>query len=74
MPSHIHLYFIRKGDVIIKPIDLHIHSNKSDGTYTPTELVHYAVEKGLTAFALTDHEFNEFKVEKFKNLLLFYTN
>lgn len=37
-------------------IDLHVHSNKSDGTYTPTELVHYAVEKGLTAFALTDHD------------------
>lgn len=40
-------------------IDLHVHSNKSDGTYTPTELVHYAVEKGLTAFALTDHDTTE---------------
>ncbi len=37
-------------------IDLHVHSNKSDGTYTPTELVSYAVEKGLCAFALTDHD------------------
>lgn len=37
-------------------IDLHVHSTKSDGTYTPTELVNYAVEKGLTAFALTDHD------------------
>lgn len=37
-------------------IDLHVHSNKSDGTCTPTELVHYAVEKGLSAFALTDHD------------------
>lgn len=40
-------------------IDLHVHSNRSDGTYTPTELVHYAVEKGLTAFALTDHDTTE---------------
>jgi len=37
-------------------IDLHVHSNKSDGTYSPTRLVQYAVEKGLSAFALTDHD------------------
>lgn len=40
-------------------IDLHVHSNRSDGTFTPAELVHYAVEKGLTAFALTDHDTTE---------------
>lgn len=37
-------------------IDLHVHSNKSDGTFTPAELVNYALEKGLSAFALTDHD------------------
>lgn len=37
-------------------VDLHVHSNKSDGSLTPTELVHLAVEKGLSAFALTDHD------------------
>lgn len=37
-------------------IDLHVHSTRSDGTYTPTELVDYAMEKKLTAFALTDHD------------------
>ena len=37
-------------------IDLHVHSNCSDGTYTPEELVAYALEKGLKAFALTDHD------------------
>lgn len=37
-------------------VDLHVHSTSSDGTYTPTELVAYALEKGLTAFALTDHD------------------
>ncbi len=37
-------------------VDLHVHSTKSDGTYTPTELVDYAVKKGLSAFALTDHD------------------
>lgn len=37
-------------------VDLHVHSNKSDGSYTPAELVEYALEKGLSAFALTDHD------------------
>ncbi len=37
-------------------VDLHVHSNKSDGSMTPTELVNYALEKGLSAFALTDHD------------------
>ncbi len=38
------------------PIDLHTHSTRSDGTYTPSELVRYASEKGLGAMALTDHD------------------
>lgn len=37
-------------------IDLHVHSSRSDGTLTPTELVDYAIEKGLCAIALTDHD------------------
>lgn len=37
-------------------VDLHVHSNKSDGTLTPSQLVDYAREKGLSAFALTDHD------------------
>lgn len=37
-------------------IDLHVHSTYSDGTYTVEELVDYAVEKGLKAIALTDHD------------------
>ena len=44
---------------IMNIIDLHVHSTKSDGTLTPTELVNYAVEKGLSAFALTDHDTTE---------------
>lgn len=43
----------------MKIVDLHVHSTRSDGSYTPTELVHYAVEKGLSAFALTDHDTTE---------------
>lgn len=37
-------------------IDLHTHSTASDGTLSPTELVHHAKEIGLEALALTDHD------------------
>lgn len=37
-------------------IDLHTHSNASDGTYSPKELVDHASEKGLSVLALTDHD------------------
>jgi len=37
-------------------IDLHTHSNASDGTLSPTALVDLAVETGLAAVALTDHD------------------
>lgn len=40
----------------MKPVDLHTHSNRSDGSYTPVQLVDYAVCKGLSAIALTDHD------------------
>lgn len=40
----------------MKTIDLHVHSNFSDGTCTPDEIVDLAVKKGLSAFALTDHD------------------
>lgn len=39
-----------------KLIDLHVHSTASDGTMSPSELVNYALSKGLDAFALTDHD------------------
>jgi predicted metal-dependent phosphoesterase TrpH len=37
-------------------IDLHTHSVYSDGTFTPTELLRVAHERGLDAIALTDHD------------------
>lgn len=37
-------------------IDLHVHSNASDGTMTPAEVVKLAKESGLSAIALTDHD------------------
>lgn len=38
------------------PIDLHTHSSVSDGTETPTQLIRAAVDAGLGAVALTDHD------------------
>jgi predicted metal-dependent phosphoesterase TrpH len=37
-------------------IDLHTHSTASDGELTPAELVHLALERGLSAIGLTDHD------------------
>jgi predicted metal-dependent phosphoesterase TrpH len=48
------IYFIL--EVFMKFIDLHVHSNASDGTFTPSEVVALAVEKDLAAIALTDHD------------------
>lgn len=40
----------------MQAVDLHVHSSRSDGSLTPAQLVDYAMEKGLKAFALTDHD------------------
>ena len=47
------------AEPITKPmnkIDLHIHTTASDGTFTPTEVVNYALKKNLKAIAITDHD------------------
>src|SRR5580658_5948375 len=37
-------------------IDLHSHTDRSDGTFTPAELVAEAMRIGLKALAITDHD------------------
>jgi predicted metal-dependent phosphoesterase TrpH len=37
-------------------IDLHTHSNISDGEFTPARLMQEAARRGLSAIALTDHD------------------
>lgn len=37
-------------------IDLHTHSDESDGTFAPSEVVRRAAELGLDVVALTDHD------------------
>lgn len=40
----------------MRAVDLHTHTSRSDGSFTPTELVNYATQKGLAAVAITDHD------------------
>lgn len=37
-------------------IDLHVHSNASDGSFTPSQVAGLALDAGLRAIALTDHD------------------
>ncbi len=37
-------------------IDLHVHTNFSDGSYSPRDVVRRAVKRGLKAIAITDHD------------------
>ena len=37
-------------------IDLHIHTCFSDGAFTPEKIVDTAIEAGLNAIAITDHD------------------
>ncbi|MCR4940349.1 MAG: PHP domain-containing protein [Treponemataceae bacterium] len=37
-------------------IDLHTHSSASDGEYSPSQVVFFAAERGLSLIALTDHD------------------
>ena len=39
----------------MKTCDLHTHSIFSDGTFTPEEIIDAAIDEGLSAVALTDH-------------------
>ena len=40
----------------LSPIDLHCHSQASDGELTPSALVQHAADHGITHMALTDHD------------------
>jgi predicted metal-dependent phosphoesterase TrpH len=47
--------FDAPGDVVDR-IDLHLHSNRSDGLLEPAAVIAAAQEAGLSAVALTDHD------------------
>ena len=37
-------------------VDLHMHSDASDGEFPPADLVDLAASKSITALSLTDHD------------------
>jgi len=37
-------------------VDLHIHTTASDGVHSPAQVVQVAIDKGLEAIAITDHD------------------
>ena len=39
-----------------KIIDMHIHTNASDGTYTPQEVARETKKRGISIFSITDHD------------------
>lgn len=48
-----------------KLIDLHTHTNMSDGDYSPRELLHIAKERGIGTISITDHD----TVDGYDNML-----
>ena len=40
----------------MKTVDLHVHTNASDGSCSPEEVIDQAVDAGLSAVAITDHD------------------
>lgn len=40
----------------VYPVDLHTHTNRSDGTDTPAELIQHGAAAGLKILAMTDHD------------------
>jgi predicted metal-dependent phosphoesterase TrpH len=50
---------------VAEKIDLHTHTVFSDGTFTPSESVKLALERGLTTLAITDHDSTEGLPEAF---------
>ena len=48
-------------------LDLHNHTNHSDGIYTPLELVERAIANGVDVFALTDHD-SVFGIEEINSI------
>ncbi len=38
------------------PCDLHMHTNRSDGSHDPADLVEYAAGRGVELLAITDHD------------------
>lgn len=45
-----------KNNTKIRKVDLHVHTNFSDGIYTPEEILNKAKDKNIACIAITDHD------------------
>ena len=54
----------------MKYADLHIHSNYSDGTMTPENIIKLAIENGLKSISITDHDSisSQYVAKKYDNI------
>lgn len=50
------MVFFRAENLLVKNVDLHIHTNASDGTLSPSQVVAEAREAGLAVISITDHD------------------
>ena len=48
--------YIDRNENTLMNFDFHMHSNASDGSYSPGDLVKLAADSGVTTIALTDHD------------------
>ena len=49
------LFLSFKKEDFLQDVDLHIHTNESDGVLSPEEIIEYAQKNNLKHFAITDH-------------------
>nr|HID60197.1 phosphatase [Desulfobacterales bacterium] len=47
---------MKNSPLLRQTVDLHIHSNASDGTFSPLEILELARNAGLKAISITDHD------------------
>ena len=53
---HIRQYQERLRQGLMKYADLHIHTNFSDGTFSPARIVALAKKEGLNCISIADHD------------------
>ncbi|ELA08385.1 PHP-like protein [Moraxella macacae 0408225] len=56
MPTDIENLLKQSPIYTVLPFDLHCHSTRSDGTFSPAEVVQKAFDNGVKVLALTDHD------------------
>ena len=51
-------------------IDLHVHTNRSDGLYSPKQVIKAAIKRGLDGIAITDHDVPPPRIRSDKILII----